>query len=233
MSMFPRILALTTTLIGVSCVCQWTYAQQPRQVDLDVDQVSALDAAIRIGQVFDRPLGIICADASIATIDVSLHLPGATVESAFNELLRNLQQYEWRDEGGVIVFRPHEIPEPAQRLLEIVIPRFAARKARTAELSDLLWMEVQLQMDPTVQGFYGLRRSRDDAEIGPLDMAGANVESILNEIVRRRKKAAWIVPPAPAKLLAAQNDRLWAIVTYAHPPEPLSDLCCINMSYFS
>ena len=118
--------------------------------------------------------------------------------------------------------------EATERLFTTVIPSFEAREATTGQLSNLLWMDLQLRLDPTERGFATIYHSNDHSLLAPIRLQDITVKDVLNEIVRRRKSAAWIGFPAPVNLLNVPGDKLWNIVTYDDPPAAVTELCCLD-----
>lgn len=204
---------------------------RPRR-DYEVHDIGALDALIRLGQLYDRPLGIVSGDKKIATTQISIRAPQATAQEAMTVLIRQLPAYEWREDRGVIIVQPHVLPPLARKLLGTVISRVVAHDSSAEQLSALLWWELQRRLDPenAPQGYWGV--SHDRVRIIHFNLTNASVQEVLNEIARRRGSAAWIALPPPETLKGAPRERLWSIVTYADPPEPLDRLCCLNREYF-
>ena len=197
-----------------------------------VNNVGALDALIRLGQLYERPMGIVSGDRKIATTQVSVRTAQATTQEAMAALMRQLPEYEWREDRGVIVVQPRVVPPVAKKMLRTVISKFAAGDSSTEQLSALLWWELQRTVDPESarRGYWGI--GHDYVRIGPVDLTNVTIDQMLTEIVRRRGSAAWVVPPPPVTLKGAPRDRLWSIVIYASPPQPLDQLCCLNQEYF-
>jgi hypothetical protein len=207
----------------------------PSQRDFEAQDVSALDALVRLGQVYELPMAIISLDTRIANTRVVVRVVGATVKVAMSEVMKNLPDYEWRQRNGLIVVEPRAIPTITKQLLDTAIPDISVEQADVDGINFLLWMELQLQVDPArkAKGFLGSGHLRNYRRLGRLDLKNATIERALDEIVLRIGKAAWIVFPPPPTLKNTPRDRLWSVVSYADPPAPLDQLCCIDLSPFS
>lgn len=233
------IRTVSTAMIALSIAACLTSERQTRpgqqapRLDYEAHNISPLDALIHLGELYDQPLGIVSADQKIATDLVSAQAPKATSREALAALMQELPAYEWTESEGVLIVRPRAVPPLTKRMLGIVIQRISAQNVDIDALSFRLWMEIQLQVDPEsrTKGFMGVGHSRDDFDLGPLDLTNVTVEGVLDEIVRKRKSAAWVVLPPPQTLKGTSRDRLWGIVTYSVPPQPLDQLCCLNLEY--
>jgi hypothetical protein len=206
----------------------------PLRRDFEVHDIGALDALIRLGQLYGRPMGVVGGDKKIAERQTSVRAPQTTAHEAMAVLMRQLPGYEWREDNRVIIVQPRVLAPVTKQMLSVIIPSIAAKKVDIDGLSFRLWMELQLQVDPNShrRGFAGTGHVRDYFDLGPINLTNVTVEEVLNEIVRRRGSAAWIALPPPETLKGAPRERLWSIVTYANPPQPLDQLCCLNLQYF-
>lgn len=83
-------------------------------------------------------------------------------------------------------------------------------------MSWLLWMEVQIKVDPDAKprGFMITSHESGLYNLGDIDLKDVRVDQVLNEMVRRRRAAAWILLPSPKTLKGADRDSLWGIVGY-------------------
>jgi hypothetical protein len=208
---------------------------RPLRQDYEVRDVVAPDALIRLGELYDQPMGIVCGNNKIATTTlVTARTPNATPQEAMVALIRQLPEYEWKERSGVMVAQPRLVPPVTRGMLNTIIPSIAAQNIDIEALSFRLWMELQLQVDPEsrTRGFAGVGHMRDYFELGEMNLNNIRIEEVLDEIVRRRRSAAWVVLPPPATLKGTPRERIWSIVTYANPPQPLERLCCLNQEYF-
>jgi hypothetical protein len=201
--------------------------------DYEVRDIGALDALVRLGELYDRPMGIVCEDTKIVSRKVTVREIQAPVEQALQALIMQLPGYKWSVDNGVFVIRPAVLPTQTEKMLNIVIPRIFAESIDIDTLSNRLWMEIQIQVDPESQskGFLLHGHLRNYYELGRIDLTNARIDQVLSEITRRRKSAAWVLLPPPDALKGVSRDRLWGIVTYAKPPQPLVQLCCLRLDY--
>src|SRR5581483_2090502 len=188
--------------------------------DFIVRDASALDALIRLGEVYRRPIGVIVTDKSILA-PVTVRAISATIQDVLPALLKQLPKYRSEEVRGVIVVRPISPAAPLRQLLSVRLKEFDAPKANIVQIGRVLWMELRRNVDPVPpSGFFGISHEpiMDQTAIGPFHLAGANVEDVLSEIVRRHGAAAWLVLSPPKQLSGVTSNRLWNLVTYANPP---------------
>ncbi|HWS98067.1 MAG TPA: hypothetical protein VN620_16510 [Candidatus Methylomirabilis sp.] len=193
--------------------------------------VGALDALVRLGALYNQPIGIICRDSEIVSRKVSLTVAEASVEESMRAVMNLLPEYEWSEDNGVFVVRPKVLPRQTEEMLNVIIPHIFAENIDMDGLSSRLWMELQVQVDPESRsrGFLLHGHLQNYYELGKVDLTNVRIDEVLNEIVRRRKIAAWVMLPPPDSIKGASRERLWGIVTYAQPPRPLSELCCLQL----
>ena len=221
---------LFTLLVLV--VSQWAMSQQqPAQHrEIVVGNKTAIDALLWFGELCSQPLGMIASDKTIASAQISLNLANGDCDDAFARILQKIPNYKSERIDGVLVIQPAVRDPETEELFTTVIPKFGAVEATTGQLSDLLWMEVQLRNDPTIRGFAGIRHTKDHTLLAAFDLRDATVQQVLNEIVRRRRSAAWVGfhPIQPSN--GAPRQMPWNIIAYEVPPAPIEDLCCLDRS---
>jgi hypothetical protein len=215
--------------LGQNCDAQAQPA--PTRMNFDVQGVGALDALIRLGELYDQPMGIICRDAEIATHSITLTLGDVSAQDAMQALMHRLPGYKWRKDNGVFLVQPEVLAPQTETMLKIVLPRIFVEKIDVDALSWRLWMELQVRVDSEARsrGFLMVGNTQNYYELGKVDLTNVRIDQVLNEIVRRKKSAAWVMLPPPEALKGASRDRLWGIVTYKQPPQPLDQLCCVKL----
>ncbi len=230
------MLALLLASGGIYLRSALTVPTQPAspQRDYEISDTGALDALVRLGELYNHPMGIICGNTKIESRKIAVKVIQASAQEALRAVVAQLPEYKWREDNGVLIVEPAVLPTQTQNVMNIVIPRIFAENIDVDALSSRLWMELQIQVDPESRsrGFFGHSHLQDYYELGKIDLTNARIDRVLSEIVRRRKSAAWILLPPPDSLKGVPRDRLWAIVTYAKPPRPLDQLCCLRLDYF-
>jgi hypothetical protein len=187
--------------------------------------ISRLDAIIRLGEEYKIPLGIDLGDAWLlqsAVVDVQQ----GTVQQVLSSLLKGTDHYHFSEQDGVVVIEP---VEKQNGILQTVIPDFNAVPGTAQNLSNLLYMDLILQLDPSRQSFFGVDHPQSTDQLQPeLHLKNKSVKFILNTITARAGNLAWVAGPAPSResMLRASSHDLWNFVFYAWPPRPLSSLCC-------
>jgi hypothetical protein len=107
----------------------------PRLQDFEVSDIGALDALVRLGELYDRPMGIICANARIASRKVTVRVLHASFRQALRALIVKLPGYSLSEDNSVVLVRPTALPPQTEKVLSIVIPRIAAENIDIDALS--------------------------------------------------------------------------------------------------
>jgi len=213
------------------------FGQQSRSSDIhdvSIHAQTGIDALLSLGQLYNRPLGIVGSDKSILAPTLSVQVSQAQFADVLARVMSQLSKYEAHEVQGVVLIQPLNRDVATERLFTMVLPNFDSEtKATLTELADLLWMDVELRVDPSIRGFAGIRHETDFKEFQPIHLVDVTVEDVLNELVRRRRSAAWVGFSAPEVLTGVQRERLWSIVSYEDPPVPVENLCCLNRTSLS
>jgi len=175
--------------------------------DFDVRDIGFLDALIRLGELYDNPMGIIFVEKKLVARKVTVKTLQASVQQALAALTAQLPEYAWSESNGVLLVRPRVLPPQTQKMLDIVMPRIFAESIDIDSLSNRLWMEVQIQADPESRsrGFMMHSHAREYYELGRIDFTNVRIDEVLSEIVRRRRSAAWVLLPPPEELKGARR----------------------------
>ncbi len=201
---------------------------------VELHAANRLDALVQIGEITGIPLAIEYVDDSLLDRSIDVSVRNQTVANVLKNILSDGSGYSWSDEGGVIFISNNLERRPAQRrIFDHRIPSFQARAATAEELSNLLWMDLQIQLQPSPpRGFAGTFPTGDQRKLGRFDLRERSVIQILNEIVRRFGRAAWIAKPFEGSPDSPLTEVPWGIVFYETPPKHLSELCCFVTAAF-
>jgi hypothetical protein len=225
-------------MTAILAVCLTLSAQPVTRTGLDqrvdaikLSLVTPFEALLQIGQRYRIPLGIVVGDKQIVTPVAEISVPQGDLRSALQAIMVFTPLYSWKQEQGVIVVAEVHPSAETRFLPSLVIRSFISPPSTVRQLSNQLWMSVQAELDPTRSGFWGVIHNDDQQLVAPIKEKNASVEHILNDVVRYRRTAAWIILPPPPRIVDAPEDRLWGILTYADPSEPVEKLCCLNRSF--
>ena len=167
------------------------FGQQSRSSDIhdvSIHAQTGIDALLSLGQLYNRPLGIVGSDKSILAPTLSVQVSQAQFADVLARVMSQLSKYEAHEVQGVVLIQPLNRDVATERLFTMVLPNFDSEtKATLTELADLLWMDVELRVDPRIRGFAGIRHETDFKEFQPIHLVDVTVEDVLNELVRRRR----------------------------------------------
>ena len=187
---------------------------------LKVQDLSLVDALLRLGQQERIPLGIEYVSREALEKPISEDFHNTTVGEIVQVLLGGGRGYTWRVRDGVLNVSHSSVATGKANLLNRVLPEFVMRRCSVADASNVLYMSLNSQLHPEVTGYAGDYNPGDMQNlVGPLELRNAPVRHILNLIVGAGdKRSAWAVRVQPGCLDQLPPDGLWTIIEYQTPP---------------
>jgi hypothetical protein len=180
--------------------------------------LSLVDALLQLGQQEEIPLGIEYVDRESQETPTIVKMEKTTVGAILEKLVAQERGCSWRVREGVLTVTQGSAEPARENLLNRMIPQFSVSRCSVSEASNLLWMDLEQQLDPTIKGFAGDFFPADGQNlIGPLTMRNAPVWRVLNRLVTVNQKGAWIVQVANGRLDKLPGYGLWRIVEYQRP----------------
>lgn len=180
--------------------------------------MSRLHALIELGQQLRLPLGVECVEPSAFQPLPAVTLSGASVREVVESILGAKRGYVLRLAGGVLNVNCAKGAGARGNLFRTVVPHFSVPRTNLATASLNLRMALMLRLHSEGGGFVGdYAPAPLGHDVGPLQMRGATVRQILNEIVRSYGKAAWVATAPPSRLGRLPQSGLWTIVDYMDP----------------
>jgi hypothetical protein len=190
-----------------------------------VERLSLLDALLQLGQQEGVPLGIEYVDRQALEKPISVRMDETTVGEIMERLLGRDKEYSWLVREGVLTVRHASVGPGKENLLDHVIPEFSVARCSVIEASNLLRMDLELELNPQIRGFAGDYSPGDPQNlIGPFKMRNVPVWRVLNRLVSADKKAAWIVQVPQGHLDNLPSYGLWTIVEYEDPPRRYAEV---------
>ena len=87
---------------------------------------------------------------------MNVSLRNKTIRQALDSILLNGNGYRWKLRNGIIEITNKHGSKHAEGLLNKVIPVFKIPEGETAQkMSTMLWWQVQIALDPSIEGFGG------------------------------------------------------------------------------
>jgi hypothetical protein len=224
----PLLLLLASGLRSPSAV-QTRSVLTSKIEKFEVHNTNVLDALLLLGQQERIPMGIELVTDQMISNGLTFNLESKSVDYALRGILQGIPKSAWTEDRGVILIRlEHKQPS----LFDTIIPSFQMPRATLQEMSNLLMMDLKLQLNPGIHGFAGHFPPGDTSRsIPPIDLKNSTVRSILNEGVRRYEAAAWVSRLPPDKLDELPEDGAWGMVFYEDPPRHLTELCCYKPQF--
>lgn len=202
-----RMLFGATVCLLLACaqntVCQ---TADERVLSRDVKRLvlreaNALVALSKIANLYGAPIGLEAARGGSDGPPISLEVYDVSLRDALDAVTAQDSRYKWRVVDGVInVFPARERDEFVERLLEVRVRQFAVEKGAglwdiRVNITNLPEVKTVLE-DAKILPMIASWTNADHLEAGAgfsLDMTGASVREILNEIVRKSDAKYWVV----------------------------------------
>src|SRR6266705_394063 len=148
-------------------------------------------------------------------------LQNKTVRQGLDEILRQGRDYSWRLRNGIIEIRNKHGSKRADKQLDTVIPVFTIPARTSVKMaSAMLWMNLQMKLDPSVKGFGGsILEGAETSNVKPATLSNRSVRQILAYIVLNSRAEGWIVAGPPECLGYTPHCDLWLLVETA-PTNP-------------
>ncbi len=175
-----------------------------------------LSALVRLGRENGLCFGIETVTDNFNE-KITLRLTDTDAQNAINAILGSPREYEISVLHNVILIRDKRVRPP--EYLALRLPRFRIPRS-TLVWADLnLWMSVELYLDPSRKGFAGDSPPGDATDqVGPFDITGQKIRSLLCRVVGNSKGPTWIVSSSIRPAIApASINRLWTLVLYRNP----------------
>jgi hypothetical protein len=152
---------------------------------------------------------------------IEVNLRDQTVRQGLDEILRQGHGYSWRIHNGIIEIRNKHGSKRADKQLDTVIPVFKIPASTSVKMaSAMLWMNLQMKLDPSVKGFAGsILEGAETSKVNPTTLNNRTVRQILAYIVLNSRAEGWIVAGPPECLGYTPHCGLWSLVETA-PSNP-------------
>ena len=139
------------------------------------------------------------------------------MRQGLNAILRNGRGYSLRMRDGIIEIRNEHGSTRADKQLDTVIPVFEIHDGVSAKAaSAMLWMNLQMQLDPSVKGFgISVGEGPEASNVTPTTLHNCTVREILAYIVLNSRADGWIVSGPPECLGFTPYCGLWSLVETA------------------
>jgi hypothetical protein len=183
---------------------------------VNIESRSFLEALATIGQENSICFGISVSASRPATSQVTW-TRSATIRRLLTPTLANSPPYSLQTIDKVVRISPSGKSEKSW--LETRIPRFRSTRAAIGEVSNLLYMELEIAERPELakQGFAGHFRPGDVKDlIGPFDEQNRTVRELLDLIIRASRGGIWVACQEEKHSVDLGSER-WLILTYGEP----------------
>ena len=191
-------------------------------LEFDAEQVSPVEALIKLGEQVKLCFGIGYVDRHLLTATVDFHLRSVTVEEVIKAMLGPSPELRIESKEGVIEIGQILTGTQTKNVFDYVMPQWdLPRPVPLQQASFYLKGALMMRLDPHLQGFAGHTGGLNPRDIvGPLTENNRSIRYLLDEIVGESSGSTWLATASWTELknLSLPLDRpVWTIVEYAGP----------------
>jgi hypothetical protein len=216
--------ALLVAVVFTACArlihaqCSSTHPLQRPVAVFSANHVSMVEALLRLGQEQHVCFGIEYVDSHSLLDSISVLVNNATVDDVVREIVSHGKGYDFKQVDGIILVTNAGLPHGNKNLFDHVVPLFSTPRASVQEANNALWMQVQVDLNPTITGFAGHYPTGDREDIiDPIEEHLSSVRHLLNLIVGRSKGSSWIARVGQDQLSDVPPSGVWQILEYNRP----------------
>jgi hypothetical protein len=148
---------------------------------------------------------------------VQIKMDDAAVGEIVQKILGSTSDYQLSVSDGVILIRKRGVKSPDW--LNHRLPHFKVPKGELMSVNSQLWMALEMDLDPSKQGFGGDYPPTDPIDdVGPFDERGQTVRQLLVRIVAASRGATWYPTQGAGGPAPASVNGFWTLVTYSGNP---------------
>jgi hypothetical protein len=186
--------------------------------DFSVEHASIVEAVLTLGEQQHVCFGIEYVDRHSLIDPITVTVKNVTTERALSEILSHGKGYSFKEMDGVVLITNVDEPHGNGNLFDHIVPQFATPRATVQDVSNALWMQIRVDLDPKITGFAGHYPAGNTEDfIDAIHEDHRSVRQILNLIVGKSKGASWVAAVGPGALSDVSASRLWLIVEYDRP----------------
>jgi len=138
--------------------------------------------------------------------------PGSVL-SVLSAILGPSSEPSFRCLNGVVVIRDRTASKPPA-WLDTRVPNFQSNRSPLGLANNMLWMCVEVVLNPQQQGFAGDILGDLGEQIGPFHIAHATVRTLLCQLVASSPGSVWISGDVHPFTGTSWSNRLWTLLPY-------------------
>ena len=177
---------------------------------------SLIDHIYSLGRITKVCFGVEALPPAAVQRVERLDLRNVTLGQALNKLLAGLRDVRVEEAGGLVLIR---LAGPQQHnWLDYNIRSFQSRRDSLQPVSNLLFMTLVMQADPSVQGFAGSFPPGDITDLaGPFHEEHKSLREILNALLLGSKGGMWVTDRTLQYGTEIPRKPFWVFQQYARP----------------
>lgn len=185
-------------------------------------QTPRINALLQFGQTHGVCFGLEYVDLALLTQPADIHTRAGTLGEAIQSILGPERSLSMHVRESVIEVSGTPSGPPIKGIFDYVLPLFEARRASIQEISNLLGMQLVLDLKaPEAVGFAGSYPPGDTTdEVGPFMESNLALRLLLDKMLSQSKGGAWVARirwELRGDLKIAEKRRVWTFVQYGVP----------------
>jgi len=175
-----------------------------------------LEALLQVGYENQVCFGIEFVEKELLSQPLQLEVESSSLGDIVGRILASAKGYVAEGKDGVVLIQ--KTAAGSTQWLNLRVRNFRAPRSRVQEISNLLFMNLMIEIDPVHRGFAGNYSPGDPKElIGPFSENGKTVPQLLDLVVSSSKGGMWIANSSVRSLTVTTEKPLWTIVEYSWP----------------
>lgn len=185
-------------------------------------QTPRINALLQFGQSYNLCFGVEYVDSGLLTELADIHTRASTVAEAIKSILGPERLLSMHVREGVIEISRTPSEPHIKDIFDYPIPVFEARRGALQEISNLLEMQLVLDLiAPDVIGFAGDYPPGDTTdEVGPFREYNLALRFLLDKILSESKGGAWVARIAwrlRGDFKIPEKRKVWTFIQYGVP----------------
>jgi hypothetical protein len=209
------LVVLVLVAVETPCAERHPVSLLSRQVShFSIGKTSVLDALLWLGRDERVCFGIEFSGPELSR-ELQIAADNTTVGQVVKKILGSADAFQLSISDGVILIRKKGVKPPTwldHRLRQFELPRMELMMADSA-----LWMTLERDLNPSLQGFAGDSPVTDPIEeVGPFSDHRQTVRQLLVKIAASSRGASWFPTTYEVRFsFTASINRFWTLVTYS------------------
>ena len=200
--------------VALSAFGQCSSPKGKQVADFSATGLSRVAAVLKLGEQERVCFGIAYTDTQSLLEPISVSLSNTSIQQILRKIFAGETGYEFVEEDTAVLIA-RTLPPGQPNFFARSISRFVVPRATVQQISNALWMQVQVEVNPEIRGFAGHFPTGDLKDvIDGFDEQNVSLLQVLLSIIERSKGALWITTMNPTHVEKLPTECPWRILEY-------------------